>query len=153
MNQFKKDQKGFTILEVLIALVILAVGILTVGVMQTTAIQGNATASHLTIANTANTDIIERLLNADYNDAALLSNGPHTDADFPAAMGFVLPQNVTSVSWTVKEGTSTDGLDDDGDIAIDEPDEVGMKFVTVVIQYADAGGKTRTINFYKHELL
>lgn len=139
-------------MEVLIALVILAIGILTVGVMQTTAIRGNANASHMTIANSATTDIFERLLNVDYDDP-LLSGGNHTQVDFAAGQ-LVLPANITGVTWNVKEGTDSDGVDDDGDGDIDEGDEVKVKFITLTVAYSDGGAnKTRIVNFYKHELL
>ncbi|TKB09377.1 type IV pilus modification protein PilV [Desulforhopalus sp. IMCC35007] len=148
-----KNQKGFTLLEVLIALVILAIGILTVAAMQTTAIRGNATASHMTIANASTTDLFERLLNVSYDDA-LLTDGVHTDAEIVTVPAFVLPDNVTGITWTVKTGTSTDGVDDDGDTDIDEGDEVGIKFINMTVTYSDGGrNKTRVINFFKHELL
>jgi prepilin-type N-terminal cleavage/methylation domain-containing protein len=147
------NQKGFTLLEVLIALVVLAIGILTVGGMQTSAIRGNATASHLTIANASTTDLFERLLNVSYDDA-LLDSGNHTDAEIVTVPAFVLPNNVTGITWTVKIGTSTDGVDDDGDTEIDEGDEVGIKFINMAVAYRDGGvDKTRVINFFKHELL
>ncbi len=45
-----KSEKGFSLLEVMIALLIMAVGLLGVGAMMASAIQTNAQASHLTEA-------------------------------------------------------------------------------------------------------
>ena len=48
MNTF--NQKGFTLLEVLVAIVIVSIGLLAVAGMQTTAITANASAKDATIA-------------------------------------------------------------------------------------------------------
>lgn len=153
MKDILKNEKGFTLLEVLIALTVLAVGILTIAIMQTTAIQGNSNASKLSMANSGGRDLIERLLNVDYDDA-LLDDGAHDETEFTGVNAITLPSNITGIDWTVKEGTSSDNVDDDGDGDIDEGDEVGIKFVNVVVSYVSKGeNKTRTINFYKHEML
>jgi len=45
-----KNEKGFSLLEVIIALLIMAIGLLGVGAIMASAIQTNAQASHLTEA-------------------------------------------------------------------------------------------------------
>jgi len=56
------NQKGFTLIEVLVAMVILTVGILALYTMQISAIKTNSHASHLTTAATWNTDQIEQFV-------------------------------------------------------------------------------------------
>ena len=76
---FKNNQEtGFTLIEVLIAMVILIIGILTLYTMQTTAVRGNVHANKITEAATWDADQVERMLGLDYNSAALLKD---TDKD------------------------------------------------------------------------
>ncbi|NLC72058.1 MAG: prepilin-type N-terminal cleavage/methylation domain-containing protein [Desulfuromonadaceae bacterium] len=65
------DEAGFTLIEVLIALVIFAVGILGVALMQMTAIRGNSTANQVSEATVFATDQLERLLSWKYDDDKL----------------------------------------------------------------------------------
>ena len=53
-------QEGFSLIEVLVALVILAVGLLGLAMFQTTAIKGNAIASKWTVATELAQDRLER---------------------------------------------------------------------------------------------
>jgi len=87
-----KDEKGFTLLEILIAILIFIFGILAVGNMQITAIQGNSFANSLTEASIAAQDQIENLLNASYSDT-LLNDTDHDGTN---------------------QDTDDDGLDDQG---------------------------------------
>lgn len=59
------NQKGFTLIEALVAMVILTIGILTLYTMQISAIRTNSHASHLTTAATWNSDQIERFVGMD----------------------------------------------------------------------------------------
>lgn len=70
MNPLSK-QKGFTLIEVLVAMVILTIGILTLFSMQISAIRGNSHASHLTTAATWNADQIEKFVGMDIADDSL----------------------------------------------------------------------------------
>lgn len=65
------EQKGFTILEILIAISILTVGLLAVATMQVSAIRGNKLSDDLTIALALSEDKMERLQNIPYNDPDL----------------------------------------------------------------------------------
>jgi len=67
----QSPQAGFSLIEVMIALVVLTVGILSLQTMQITAIQGNATAQRLTTGSTWAADRVERLTSLDYNDPLL----------------------------------------------------------------------------------
>jgi type IV pilus modification protein PilV len=67
-------QRGFTLIEVLVAIVILTFGLLAVGSMQISAIRGNFMGGNTSIALSLASEKMEQLLNADYN-----STDPNTD--------------------------------------------------------------------------
>ena len=89
----KLREDGFTLIEVLVAMVVLIVGILTLYTMQVTAVRGNVHANKLTQAATWDADQLERMLGLDYNSAALLKD---TDNDGTG------------------QDLNHDGIDDDG---------------------------------------
>ena len=73
-NQYR--QKGFTLLEVMLALVVLTVGVFALQKMQIASTEGNASAQWLTSGATWASDRAERLINLAYTDALLNdSNG------------------------------------------------------------------------------
>jgi type IV pilus assembly protein PilV len=59
-------EEGFSLIEVLVALVILAVGLLGLALFQTTAIKGNAIASKWTVATELAQDRLERFRHVDW---------------------------------------------------------------------------------------
>ena len=71
LNSYCPGQKGFTIIEVMIALVILAVGLLSVASLQMNAIKGNYLSDNITSALTLAEDKMEELLGLDYDNAEL----------------------------------------------------------------------------------
>lgn len=75
------EQKGFTILEVLVAISILTVGLLAVASMQVSAIRGNHLSSNVTAALALAEDKMEQLLGIDYNDASLQDIIPGNNAN------------------------------------------------------------------------
>lgn len=66
--QIINNEKGFTLIEALVAMVILVIGILSLYTMQTTSVKGNANAFGLTSAATWATERIERLFIEKYDD-------------------------------------------------------------------------------------
>lgn len=73
-NNFS-DQSGFSLIEVLIAMVILAVGLLTLITMQTTGIKGNSKANSITVASDWGADRVEQLFAMSYTDGDLEDDG------------------------------------------------------------------------------
>jgi type IV pilus assembly protein PilV len=90
MRHFPNDQKGFSLIEILISMTIFAIGVLALAEMQITAIRGNAFSSTTTDGTTLAQDRIEQLMNLPYDDANLNAgnHGPVT-------------QGVYNVSWDV----------------------------------------------------
>jgi len=82
-----KSEKGFSFLEVVLAVSILAVGLLAIGTMQTTSIKVNASAIDLTVRTGWGQDRLEKLIALPYDD---LASG--TDANLPDGH---------TVTWTV----------------------------------------------------
>lgn len=90
-----KNEKGFTILEVLIAISVLSIGILAVASMQVSAMWSNNFASQQTEGTTLALDRMEKLMSLPYQDADL-SSGNHTDHNPPSGY---------SVVWNVENDT------------------------------------------------
>ena len=100
----RRHQQGFSLIEILIAVVILSVGMLSIATMQTAALKGNARSNDLTARTTACSNVVERLLALPFTDPDL-ANGSHN------------PQS--------------DTIDNDGDGQTDEADEDGESNYTV----------------------
>ncbi|MBU1419951.1 MAG: prepilin-type N-terminal cleavage/methylation domain-containing protein [Proteobacteria bacterium] len=60
---------GFTLLEVMIAVVVLSIGVIAVYAMQMTSITGNAAANQLTASTNTAAIIVEEIVNMPYNSA------------------------------------------------------------------------------------
>jgi type IV pilus assembly protein PilV len=65
------DKKGFTLIEMLIALVLLAIGLLAIAGMQLTSVKGNFFSNNLTQASIMGQDRLEALRQLDINHADL----------------------------------------------------------------------------------
>ncbi len=94
----EKDERGFTLIEALIALVIFSIGILGVATMQITAMNSNTVARLQTEAAAIAASKMEELHRLTYSDADL-SNGPHgpeTEGAYRVAWSVVNNQPVNS---------------------------------------------------------
>lgn len=108
MNILTKNQNGFTLVELLIALVIFAVGILGVATMQITSIQGNSKGRQISEASNVGADRIETFLSLDYTDP-LLADG---DGDGTG------------------QDSDGDGIDDDDGAGSTDDDNFGLDHAT-----------------------
>ena len=114
------NNQGFTLIEIMIAMVIFVVGMLSVAAMQTSATKGNNTANRSTRAFTWCSDRMEVLMGLPYDDDSL-DEGEHSEDndDFTQA---------------------SDGIDNDYDGQIDEAGESGV--VTITWNVVDNDGVT-----------
>ncbi|MCL7488669.1 MAG: prepilin-type N-terminal cleavage/methylation domain-containing protein [Desulfobulbaceae bacterium] len=83
------NEKGFSLIEALMATAILSIGIITLITMQTTSVKGNAKARGITTAATLAQDKIEELINTDF-DGIVDGNEPSTDGHF-------------DITWTINQ--------------------------------------------------
>jgi len=70
----KNRESGFTLIEVLVAIVILMFGLLAVGTMQISAMRGNFMGGNTSIALSLASQKMEDILNKDFNHADLLDS-------------------------------------------------------------------------------
>lgn len=92
---------GFTLLEVMIALVILSVGLLGLAALQLVAIKGNSFSSEMTYATMLAQQHAEILKNLPFTDANLAAAGegnPHTAIGSSKGIQY-------AVRWTVADNT------------------------------------------------
>jgi prepilin-type N-terminal cleavage/methylation domain-containing protein len=100
-------EKGFTLIEVLVATVVFSLALLGLERMHIAAIQGNTIASRLTQATTLAQDRVERLLAMPYNDPMLAdttATGTFTSYTDPSP-----PQGYT-IRWEVDTDVPSAGI-------------------------------------------
>jgi type IV pilus modification protein PilV len=91
---------GFTLLEVLIAVVILAIGLLGLSALQIVAVRGNSMSGEMMSASMLAQQKLEELRQLDYDDADLAVGGGHSETSTDNT-------GVTyTLSWTVSEHAS-----------------------------------------------
>ncbi len=95
-TQTQDGQEGFTLIEVMIAIMVLTIGILGMMVMQMTAITSNNRASTITTASAIAASQVETLRNTPFNSIA--------------AGNTIDPATSFPISWTV--GPTTPALPD-----------------------------------------
>ena len=99
-----QSKKGFSLLELLIALVILSVGLLGAAEMQVASISGNAFSSNVTVATGLAQNKIEELKKLPNSDATL-SAGDHDEGLLPGTAIFSRSSNVNDLSAELKRVT------------------------------------------------
>lgn len=68
----REGQKGFTLIEIIIAMFVFTIGALGVATMQISSIQGNTKGRSITEASVMGTNVYEELFTLPYNHALLL---------------------------------------------------------------------------------
>ena len=101
-----RNNQGFTLIEIMVAMVIFVIGILSVAALQTKATKGNISANRSTRAFTWCSDRMEMLMSLPYNDPNFLAGSPHPGTPYTPAQ-------------------DADGIDNDYDGEIDEAGESG----------------------------
>jgi len=97
---------GFTLIEVLVAVVILVFGLLAVGSMQISAIRGNFMSGNTSMAISLASEKMEDLLNrANYSGDPDLDEGTHGPEPISKA-GVVGASGLYGRSWTVTDQSS-----------------------------------------------
>jgi len=96
----RMNDRGFSLLEVVIALGIFSIGILAIAGLQITATSGNAKARYRTEAATLAQDVVERLLAIDYvRDSVPLRTEFNTTGN--GARAYTDPSGRYNIDWTV----------------------------------------------------
>lgn len=87
-----ESEKGFTLVEVMLAVCILSIGLLAIASMHVSAIDGNSNSRRLTEAMNYTQDKLEELQTLSYSDD-LLKSGDRTEANPPD--GYTIAWNVS----------------------------------------------------------
>ena len=145
IRNISQNDKGFTILEVIMAVSILTIGLLAVASLQITAIRGNSMSMEYTESTEKVQDIIEKLYNKDFTDDELnddngdgvngLDNITEDTADH------YIPGQEYDIFWNVANNTARDS---DGWYSRD-----GVKTIRIIIKWDDRGHSKS----FKYDLL
>jgi type IV pilus assembly protein PilV len=117
-----KDTDGYTIIEIMIAVLILSVGILGIMSMQISSIRANSWARHLTESATLCADQFEKMMPMSYNDADLTPATTTTR---------------TEGKYTIQRVVSAENIPVNN-----------MKTITVTVSWAEAGQQRRVSHEY-----
>lgn len=141
-----KNNKGFSMIEILIGMSIFSIGILAVATMQLSVVRNNKTGNTFTQASTLARTQMEVIKNGDVSDPADILN----PAAFPTTINDPNnpvdengnPGGIYNRSWTVDnfmEDTDGDGV---GDTA-----NSFARTVTVTVSFPFAGDNMRQVSF------
>ncbi len=137
----RKNQCGFTLIEIMIAITIFAIGILAVAAMQIGAVKGNSSASGLTEATMAAQNRMEQLMSLNYNNPIL------SDADNDGIGGLndtVPPDTASSADGTSQYTGATSAVYNVfWNVAVNSPVN-NTKQIRVIVKWTQNGG-SRTV--------
>ena len=131
-------EQGFSLIEVMVAIVLLTVAILGAATMQITALGGRDVAIRTTNASTMASDTMEDLIGRDYNDSLLaptVFSTPSSVASYNTAM---------SNTGTAHVGPVTHGFEVFWNVIEDYPID-NTKAIRVIVRRGDRG-VTRTVS-------
>ncbi len=149
------NNDGFTLIEVMIAIVVLTIGLLGAGAMQLSSVNGNANASRMTEATNLALDQVESIMSWDFNDARLADN-ENVNFQRMGILGLIGPGNtIMSVVNDVADSSAPfedytiywDGTPrmDPGNPAL----QVGIDLQVYVVWTEGTRLKTVTMNYTK----
>lgn len=131
-----RREEGFTLIEVLVAIVILCVGLLAVGTMQISAIRGNFMGGNTSIALTLASQKMEDLLNRNYADAALADSNTGNNSNLTViAAGSVDHEENVSDGGVVGGGGFYRRIWNVADTVTGASNWPTMKHVTVIVTW------------------
>lgn len=143
------NNKGFTIIEVLVAIVVLAIGLLGAGAMQVAAVKGNANSSKLTEATNLAASQVETIFSWNAADARLTDN-ENVPFQRVGILGLVGPGNNTmSVVNDVADNSTTSEdytIYWDGTPVVVDGTAVGLDMQVYVVWRE--GARLRTVSMY-----
>jgi len=144
MTQLIANEKGFTLVEVLVAIVILAIGVLATTKLQLSFIQGNAKARYLTEGSAMAQTRIEELMGLPYADVLLSERAD--DLDGVAGLDDATDATADHSATEQFNASASKSYKFFWNIAPDAP-EVGLKTVNVIVQWPDEKNIQRQVNY------
>lgn len=100
-HEARSRESGFSLIEVLIAVLVVGIGFMAVASMTGTSISGNNRSSMMTVATYLAEDRLEELRNRDYADVSAVGS-PEIGID---EQGNVVPNGLFTRSWVVTNDT------------------------------------------------
>ena len=99
MKKIIADNKGFSLIEAMVAIAIIAVGVMAMYSLQIGSVNSNSHGNRITISTDLAADKIEEIMALNYTDADL-TTGLHTETG----------QDASTINWTVNPSWTTDPL-------------------------------------------
>ncbi len=145
MNNF--NQKGFTLVEVLVAVAIVSIGLLAVASMQSTAIKGNLSTKDATIAVQFAEEMIDRI-RANAGDSPGNYNGIDTNNSCTTPAGLVDPVLGDCTQWRAGLVAATGlGTSARGTVTVtDDSPITKTAAITVTVTWGTFGPRTITFS-------
>ncbi len=149
----KNIQGGFTVIEVLMAIIIFSVGVLALASMQITSVQGNDRANIGSEATTYAGDRLEALMALDYDSLQLRDQAPFngTGQDVAPADGvdesggnFGLADVGAAADYTDNPPAAQGNFVVSWNIAMDEP-VVNSKRIGITVQWTGQDGRLHQV--------
>ncbi len=146
------SRAGFTLVEVLVALIILVIGLLGVALLQVTSISGNTFSREMATATTLAQDLLEKLKTLEWTETFMddaLSAGPH-----PIAVDLLRDLDGDGNPPFLSVGITTDNIIDERGLGAINPNHgvllytrlwsvqddtpaLNMKTITVTVSWKD----------------
>lgn len=151
-----KNNRGFTLTEIMIALAVFTVGILAVNTMQTASIKGNSKARQITEVSNLASDRIEKIIALDYDDPPLSDtnkDGTDQDANLDGidddGGNFGLDHD-TTITADQNAVSVNDNYKIFWNIAVDQPlyNNKTIRFIAIYDETPEGGDKGRVIFDY-----